>query len=142
MPTLPHILPTEKGRPDLEIINFAHPLTRVNLEEVARLAGHKVERVIEVPSQIDPQKPLEPQIEAWLEGLGFTAQEWQTRPLLVNLPSLSYSAAVLLAQLHGRTGYFPAILRLRQVRDSLPVRFEVAEILNLQAIRERARRRR
>ncbi|MDN5348237.1 MAG: hypothetical protein PWP65_1801 [Clostridia bacterium] len=59
----------------MKIINFAHPLTKRNLEEIARLVGERVERVIDVHSQIDPQKPLAPQIEALLEGPGFTARE-------------------------------------------------------------------
>jgi hypothetical protein len=49
---------------------------------------------------------------------------------------------VLLAELHGRCGYFPAAVRLRPVPDSVPPRFEVAEIVNLQAVREKARGRR
>jgi hypothetical protein len=36
-------------------------------------------------------------------------------------------------------GYFPPVLRLRPVAGSVPPQFEVAEILNLQAVRDRAR---
>jgi hypothetical protein len=39
-------------------------------------------------------------------------------------------------------GYFPAVLRLRPVPDSNPPQFEVAEIVNLQAVRDAARLRR
>jgi hypothetical protein len=46
---------------------------------------------------------------------------------------------VLLAELHGRMGYFPAIVRLRPMPESVPPRFEVAEVINLQAVREHAR---
>lgn len=123
----------------MRIFNFAHPLTEQNLSEIKALTGCPVTEVTDVPSQIDPQKPLEPQIETLLEGLGLTARQWQTEPLVVNLPSLNYSAAVLLAQLHGRMGHFPPVLRLRPASGNLVPRFEVAEILNLQAIRERAR---
>ncbi|MCK6622766.1 MAG: hypothetical protein HUU32_16950 [Calditrichaceae bacterium] len=42
------------------------------------------------------------------------------------------------AELHGRMGYSPC-LRLRPVEGSLPPRFEMVEILNLQEIREIAR---
>jgi hypothetical protein len=61
---------------------------------------------------------------------------------LVNPPSLNFIAVVLLAELHGRCSYFPAHLRLRPVQGSVPPRYEVAEVLNLQAVREEARRRR
>ncbi|WP_109206363.1 CRISPR-associated protein Csx15 [Moorella sp. Hama-1] len=123
----------------MKIINFAHPLTPANFEEIAGRVGDQVE-VISVHFQIEHQYPLEPQVEDLVDGLGLTPREWQTGSFLFNLPSLNYGAAVLLAHLHGRTGYFPAILRLRPVEGSLPVRFEVAEIINLQAVRERARR--
>jgi len=42
--------------------------------------------------------------------------------------------------LHGRMGYFPAVLRLRPVADAALSRYEVAEIMNLQSIRETARK--
>ncbi|MGB9887666.1 MAG: CRISPR-associated protein Csx15 [Moorellales bacterium] len=123
----------------MRIVNFSHPLTAENLAEVEALVGTAVSEVIEVPSQVDPQQPLEPQVESWLEGLNLTPRQWQTELLLFNLPALSYSAVVLVAQLHGRMGYFPPVLRLRPRGGTVAARFEVAEILNLQAIRERAR---
>jgi len=123
-------------------LNFSHPLSADQLRRIEELVGQPIARVIEVPSQIDPQQPLTPQIVAMVDAAGLTPKEWQSLPILINLPSLSYSAAVLLAELHGRMGYFPPCLRLRQVKDALPPRFEVAEVLNLQAVRDRARRRR
>lgn len=123
----------------MRIINFAHPLTEVNLREIEALAGFAVSKVFEVPSQVDLASPLEPQLSSRLDGLDFRPQEWQTVPLLLNLPSLSCSAAVVLALVHGRTGYFPSVLRLVPETGSVVTRFKVAEILNLQAIRERAR---
>lgn len=123
----------------MRILNFAHPLTRENIKEIEVLTGHTVAEVIDVPSQIALDMPLEPQIETLIEKLGLTPEDWQTAPLIINLPALNYSAACLLAQLHGRMGHFPPVLRLRPVPGSLVPCFEVAEILNLQAIRERAR---
>ncbi len=73
---------------------------------------------------------------------GLTAVEWHTLPLLVHPPSLNYSAVALLAELHGRCGYFLPVVRLRPVPESLPPRFEVAEVVNLQVLREEARAKR
>jgi hypothetical protein len=77
-----------------------------------------------------------------VDAVGLSPAEWQTTPLLVNPPSLNVIAVTLLAELHGRMGYFPAVIRLRPVAGSTPQQFEVAEILNLQAVREAARTRR
>jgi len=124
------------------LINFAHPITEQQLAQIEALIGSAIERVISVPAQFDNMQPFEPQGVELLEKVGLTPQEWQTLPILVNLPSLNVIAAVLLAELHGRTGHFPAILRLRPVPNTTPPQFEVAEVLNLQAIRDRARTRR
>ncbi len=124
------------------LLNYAHPLTRAQLAQVEALTGQKIERVIELHCQIDPQQPLLPQVMALAEGAGLSPEEWQTAPLLINPPSLNYIAVALVAELHGRCGYFPAMLRLRPVPDSTPPQFEVAEVLNLQGARDAARRRR
>jgi hypothetical protein len=124
------------------LLNFAHPLTTEQLRHIEALLGQPIDRVIEIPSQVDPQQPLAPQVVAMADAAGLTSQQWQTESILINLPSLNYSAALLLAELHGRCGYFPPCLRLRPVKDTLPPRFEVAEVLNLQAVRDAARQRR
>ena len=124
------------------LINFAHPLTAAQRAQVEALAGSSLERVIEVPTQFNPQQPFGKQALALVREVGLTAQEWQTLPLLVNLPALSVIACLVLAELHGRCGYFPTVLRLRPVEGAISPQFEAAELLNLQAVREGARRER
>ena len=124
------------------ILNFAHPLTPDHLQHTEATTGQKVERVINLNSHIDPQQPLPSQILALADSCNLSPTEWQTLPLLVNPPSLNFTAVALLAELHGRCGYFPAHLRMRPVQGSVPPRYEVAEVLNLQALRDAARERR
>lgn len=124
------------------VINCFHPLTAEQLQQLEELLGSKVERVIEIDAHIDLQQPIAPQVAALAEQAGLTSKEWQTLPILVVPPSLNFSAVTLLAELHGRMGYFPPVLRLRPVAGSIPPRFEVAEIINLQEVREKARERR
>lgn len=124
------------------LINFAHPMTEEQLRQIEGVVGQPVERVIAVDAQIDPGQPLADQVVAMVDRVGLSPEEWQTLPLLINLPSLNYSAGVLLAELHGRMGYFPSIVRLRPAAGAVPPRFEVAEVINLQAVRDAARARR
>lgn len=124
------------------LLNFSHPLTSIQLQQIEALTGQEVERVIEIHSQIDPDQPLVPQVVALTDKVGLSPAEWQTLPLLVNPPSLNFIAVALLAELHGRCGYFPAHLRLRPKAGSIPPQYEVAEILDLQAVRDTARKRR
>ncbi len=123
------------------ILNFSHLLTREQRAQIEALAGAPIEEVRTIPVQIDQAEPLEPQITAIVDAVGLTSEEWQTRSLLINPPGYAPAAFVLLAELHGRIGHFPSLIRLRP--KSGPVTsYEVAELLNLQSIREAARRRR
>ncbi|MBW2030611.1 MAG: hypothetical protein JRJ31_16230 [Deltaproteobacteria bacterium] len=124
------------------ILNFSHPLTPDQLQQVETLTGQEVEQVIEINSHIHPQGDILPQVVRMADECALSPAEWQTLPLLVNPPSLNFVAVALLAELHGRCGYFPAHLRLRPVSGAMPPRYEVAEILDLQALREAARQNR
>jgi hypothetical protein len=121
------------------VLNFSHPLTAVHLEEIQALTGEPVEQVVVLKTQFDPQQPFVPQVSTLMGQVGFTPQQWQTTRLLVNPPSLNVIAATVLAELHGRMGYFPAILRMKPIPDTTPPQFEVAEVINLQAVRDAAR---
>jgi hypothetical protein len=124
------------------VLNFAHPLTTAQRDQIESLAHTLIEEVRTIPIQIDQAKPLAEQIAAIVDNIGLSSEDWQTRPLLINPPGFAPAAFVLLAELHGRIGHFPALIRLRPVAESVPTRYEVAELLNLQAIREKARTRR
>jgi hypothetical protein len=124
------------------LLNFSHPFTPAQMEQVEALTGQKIQRVVHIKSQVDPQQPLVPQVVALADEVGLSSTEWQTLPLLINPPSLHWVAVTLLAELHGRCGYFPAHVRMRPVPGVVPPQYEVAEVLDLQALRNAARERR
>ncbi|MCC9078460.1 CRISPR-associated protein Csx15 [Litorilinea aerophila] len=124
------------------LLNFSHPITPNQQEQIEALTQQKIQRIIAVMPQFDEQRPFAPQVQALLAQVELTPEEWQSAPLLVVLPSLNFIAAVLLAELHGRMGYFPPIVRTRPAANTTPRRYEVAEILDLQQIRDEARRKR
>lgn len=124
------------------ILNFSHPLTPEQLSQVEQLTHQDIARVINLAVHFNHKEPFEPQLDAVLAQVGLSPQEWQTAPILINLPSYTYISALLLAKLHGRMGYFAPILRLRPVENAIPPRYEVAEVINLQATRDAARKER
>lgn len=121
------------------ILNFAHPLTPEQVARIEAESGSKAERVIDVPCQVDTDGDFVKQVGEIVDQVGLTPHQWQTVRLVINLPSYNYIAAVLLADVAGRRGELPTIVRLKPVRGSTPTRYEVAELLNLQAIRTQAR---
>jgi hypothetical protein len=122
------------------LLNFSHPLTPAQRAQIEHLIDQPLVQVLNAPAQFNEQQPFTPQLSELLDAIELTPTQWQTEPILVVLPSLNFIAALLLAELHGRMGYFPTVVRTRPVADSVPRRYEVAELLNLQAVRELARR--
>ncbi len=120
------------------ILNFTHPLTDEHKTQIEALANRPIDNIQTIPVQIDQSKPLETQIRAIVDAVSLTSEEWQTRSLLINPPGYAPAAFVLLAELHGRMGHFPTLIRLRPKAGPM-TSYEVAELLNLQTIRETAR---
>ena len=124
------------------LLNFSHPLTGPQRSQIEALLGRAIDQELAALPQFDEQQPFGPQVDTLLAQLPLTPAQWQGEPILVVLPSLNFIAAALLAELHGRMGYFPPVVRIRPVAGVTPRQFEVAEVIDLQALREAARHRR
>ena len=123
------------------LLNFSHPLTSEQIEQAKKLANENIDDVRTITVQIDHAQPLDQQITALVDSVALTAQEWQTAHLLINPPGYAPAAFILLAELHGRIGHFPTLLRLRPTQSPITT-YEAAELINLQAIRDAARQKR
>lgn len=121
------------------ILNFSHPLTKLQLERIKELTDQSEIIVQQIPCHFDPESSFVKQTTQMLKDLPLRNDDWQSETILIVPPSLNTITTVLLADLHGRMGYFPAIVRLRPVENSTPRQFEVAEIINLQEVRDQAR---
>lgn len=123
------------------VLNFGHPMTDDQVAQLTALLTH-TPQVHNVPLQVDRQRPLAELVRDVVDSVGLTSEEWQTRPLVMNPPGLAPLALALVAELHGRCGYFLPLVHVRPVEGVVPPRFEVAEVVNVQAVREAARARR
>jgi hypothetical protein len=123
------------------ILNFAHPLTDEHVATIEQLARTPIDDIRTIAMQVEQNEPLDAQIVAIVDAIDLSSPEWQTRPLLINPPGYAPAAFVLLAELHGRVGHFPSLIRLRP-KPGPVTSYEVAELLNLQVVREAARTRR
>ena len=123
------------------LLNYAHPLTSEQLDQIAQLLG-AVPDVRDIPVHADRSRPLGEVARELADAAGLAPNAWQTQQLLVNPPGLAPLALALIAEIHGRSGHFPTILNIRPVAESVPLRYELAEIVRLQALRDTARTRR
>ncbi len=126
----------------MHVLNFAHPLTEEQLAQLEQIVGEKPQEITDVAVQLDVTQPFVEQVVSLIDGLNISGETWQKTSWLIVLPSLNYIAAICLAELHGRMGHFPTILRLRPKVDSLITSYEIAEIINLEHVRQEARKRR
>jgi hypothetical protein len=121
------------------LLNFTHPLSADHLDQLSVLLGESAPGALNVPTQFDNQRPFAMQVADLVDSVGLTTEQWQTERILINPPAYAPVAAAFIAELHGRMGYFPTLIRLRPVPGMTPPIYEVAELLNLQEIRDRAR---
>lgn len=124
------------------LLNFGHPLSAEQVHEIEQKTGVSSIEMWAFPVQFNHELSFVDQVRAIVDGVGFSSDEWQTRPLLINPPSHNLIAVILMAELHGRMGHFPAVVRLRPKEGSVPVQFELAEIIDLQSVRDKSRYRR
>jgi len=128
------------------LLNFSHPITDDQERQIERALGNDVAgetlNIVKIDSQFDIGLDFADQITALTDACQLSPNEWQTERILINLPALSTAAALLLAELHGRCGYYLPALRFKQVDGSIPPRYELAEILDINSQRQNARKRR
>ena len=120
------------------LLNYAHPLTEVQMAQLTKLVGETPE-IRAIASQTDRTRPLAEVARSLAEAAQLSGEAWQTTPILLNPPALAPLAVALIAELHGRCGHFPPILNIRPVDGAVPPRYELAEIIDLQRIRQNAR---
>ena len=121
------------------LLNFSHPLSAEQLLIAESLVSSKFTSIIDIKTHLDHQTSFPSQVKKLVGDITLTSQQWQNSKILLVPPSLSIVSCILLSELHGRMGYFPAVLRVKPVPGSTPPVFEPAEVLNLQAIRDSSR---
>lgn len=126
----------------MHILNFAHPMTEAQQNQLAEKVGTAIDHVTTIKIHLDQTKEFVPQVVAVVDSLEIDSAAWQSNAWVIVLPALNYIAAILLAELHGRIGYFPTVVRLRPSDNPLLNEFVIAEIINLNRVREDARARR
>lgn len=126
------------------IVNFTHPITQEQLNQIKANTGLYISEIAQpptVPIHFQDDISFEEQVITAVDAVGLTDEEWQELQILVNLPGFAYITAALIAELHGRMGHFPKVLRLRRSQEDAN-RYEFEEIIQLQRVRDKARARR
>lgn len=126
----------------MNLLNFSHPLNKVQLEQLAKLIGQPITDVRDIAVQFDTDQTFTPQVVAMIDDLSIESFRWQNEVWLIIPPALNYITAILLVELHARMGHFPTIIRLKPVQQNFTTQYDVAEIINLEQVRQIARQRR
>jgi len=121
------------------VLNFSgHSLSGAQVQRLRLEMNCTIQDVIERSWTLGHDRPFAEQAREMADALGLTPHTWQEAPIVVCPPGLAAATAVLLAELHGRMGHFPSVVRMRPVQAGTTI-FEVGEVINLQTVRDRGR---
>jgi len=133
---------SDRKTPGVIVVNFSHPLTASQVTAFEAISGWTVDRVVAVPTHCDLEQPFAEQAGELVDAAGLTAEQWQSCRLAIVPPALAAIACLVIAEIHGRTGYFVPVIRMRPRAGAVPSVFDVAEILDVQGQRNVAGTRR
>jgi len=124
----------------IKILNFSHPITETQKENIQKLLGRPIAGIIDIQTQLDESHCFNSQVCGLITKANIKPESLQHGDYIVNLPGFAPAAAVVVGELHGRMGHFPTIIRMKKAGGSIPPVYNVEEIIDLQAIRDEARK--
>lgn len=116
----------------VHVINFSHPMTEEQRMKIMELTGAQIGSSCDLPVQVDFTRPLAPQIAELVDKVGFSAEEWETLPVVILPPGSSQVAVILVAELYKRLGKFPVCVI--RASSGMPPVFVVTEIVDLNEV--------
>jgi hypothetical protein len=114
------------------ILNFSHPLTLEQIEQLKEKLHVSTFTVETVPVQIDQTQPLTPQIEQLMHFL--TTLHVSADKVILHLPGFAPAAACVIAQFYHMTERWPRFIRLTPVHAVGQTRYDIFEIVDLEEV--------
>ncbi|NTW83686.1 MAG: hypothetical protein HGB36_10025 [Chlorobiaceae bacterium] len=126
------------------MLNFSgHPVLPGQLEAIKELMLWPSMEVIDVQmGTIAEDRKFVANIVRAIDRIDLSPEQWQTVGIVAVPAGYSAIWSVILADLHGRLGYFPDVVHLRPAQSASAEKYEVAEIMNLREVRHASREKR
>jgi len=116
--------------------NFGAPFKPLQISQAEAFLHEPITRVVDLRFDVDFDQEMLQQFKKTMGRLKLSHADLTAEPVVVNLPQDNFLAAMALAELHARMGYFPPIIRTRLRASGILPYYEVAEVIDLQAIED------
>jgi hypothetical protein len=122
------------------LLNFAHAISDVQLSQMHTSGLEIAEIRSNIDTNVDLNQELAPQVVRLVDEMNLSPKEWQNVPFVVRVPSFPLVAVLVIAEIHGRSGYFPNCVNI--VPSEIRGQFNYIDQVSLSVVREEARKRR
>lgn len=119
------------------VVNFSHPITPKNVEEIRmRIVGwgEFVLEVKEVQIFIDWDIDIFTQIEEAVDAVGLTPHEWRESPIVVGVPGHNLLSILVMTELNKRMGHWPTVMSFTRRTTVADTFHEVTALFNLDVL--------
>lgn len=120
------------------VLNFSHPFSEAQIDQLGELVNYQGFEIETFRVQIDFNRSLVEQAIEIVDSVDWTPDDWQHNEFLVRPSSVDAATLAIMAEIHGRCGYFPPIVTMRR-GATMPPTFDVWEVVDLQRVRNAAR---
>ena len=128
----------------MHILNFSHPLTDPQKKQIQ--AALKITddewrntKIHSIKCFLDMDKNLVPQVERILRSIPLSVEQLTSEQVVIVPPPIAYSAILLMVGLFAICGYYPPVIRRKKQIGSIPPQYVVAEIVHIDAFKDKAR---
>lgn len=114
------------------LLNFGSKMQKIGFEQFSALTGRKITEQIMLPMEYTQAADFIREVDTLFAKVKLTTEELKQDRYVLLPPANGHAAAILLVELHRRTGQFPYLIRTRPPLYGFNFGSDIVEVVDLE----------